>query len=433
VSRIIGLPRIAVLAGVVGLAVAPGARGEDPLSGPTVDLGARPRALVEDMAPGPLKDALQACAADELRRTDFSIAHRGAPLGFPEHTRESYEAAARMGAGILECDVTFTRDLELVCRHSQCDLHTTTNILATPLATKCARPFEPAMVSDDGALVRPASARCCTSDLTLEEFRSLEGRRDVSNPAAGSVEEYLGPPPGDPVDVKGVPGGEVVHRGTLMTHAESIALFQRLGVKMTPELKEASVAMPFRGLGQEDYARKLIDAYRDAGVPPDQVWPQSFSLDDVLFWIEHEPAFGRQAIYLDGRGSGPGFDPSDPDTWAPTMEELAARGVRVIAPPIWVLLTVEDGAIVPSVYARRARAAGLEIITWTLERSGSLDGGGGFYYQSVADVIDNDGDVFEVLDVLARQVGIIGVFSDWPATVTCYANCMERRRRDRSE
>ena len=42
-----------------------------------------------------------------------------------------------MGAGIVECDVTFTKDKELVCRHAQNDLHTTTNILATPLAAKC--------------------------------------------------------------------------------------------------------------------------------------------------------------------------------------------------------------------------------------------------------------------------------------------------------
>jgi glycerophosphoryl diester phosphodiesterase len=28
-----------------------------------------------------------------------------------------------------------------------------------------------------------------------------------------------------------------------------------------------------------------------------------------------------------------------------------------------------------------------------------------------------------VLDVLARQVGVRGVFSDWPGTVTFYANC----------
>jgi glycerophosphoryl diester phosphodiesterase len=25
--------------------------------------------------------------------------------------------------------------------------------------------------------------------------------------------------------------------------------------------------------------------------------------------------------------------------------------------------------------------------------------------------------------VLARHVGILGIFSDWPATVTYYANC----------
>jgi glycerophosphoryl diester phosphodiesterase len=29
------------------------------------------------------------------------------------------------------------------------------------------------------------------------------------------------------------------------------------------------------------------------------------------------------------------------------------------------------------------------------------------------------------LDVLAKQVGVKGVFSDWPATVTYYANCMD--------
>jgi len=29
-----------------------------------------------------------------------------------------------------------------------------------------------------------------------------------------------------------------------------------------------------------------------------------------------------------------------------------------------------------------------------------------------------------VLDVLARGVGILGIFSDWPGTVTYYANRM---------
>ena len=50
-----------------------------------------------------------------------------------------------MGAGVVECDVTFTKDRQLVCRHSQCDLHTTTDILAVPeLAAKCSEPFTPA-------------------------------------------------------------------------------------------------------------------------------------------------------------------------------------------------------------------------------------------------------------------------------------------------
>ncbi len=92
---------------------------------------------------GPLKTALKQCSEKPLKKTDFSIGHRGAGLQFPEHTKESYEAAARMGAGIVECDVTFTKDKQLVCRHAQNDLHTTTNILATPLAAKCTQGFTP--------------------------------------------------------------------------------------------------------------------------------------------------------------------------------------------------------------------------------------------------------------------------------------------------
>ncbi|WP_235281861.1 hypothetical protein [Methyloterricola oryzae] len=37
--------------------------------------------------------------------------------------------------------------------------------------------------------------------------------------------------------------------------------------------------------------------------------------------------------------------------------------------------------------------------------------------------ITRDGDMMRVLDVLAEDVGIRGIFSDWPATVTYYANC----------
>jgi glycerophosphoryl diester phosphodiesterase len=50
---------------------------------------------------------------------------------------------------------------------------------------------------------------------------------------------------------------------------------------------------------------------------------------------------------------------------------------------------------------------------------------GGWYYQSVNSVIKNEGDIYEALDVLAQDVGIIGLFSDWPGTTTYYANCIQ--------
>ncbi|HSN70532.1 MAG TPA: glycerophosphodiester phosphodiesterase family protein [Steroidobacteraceae bacterium] len=381
-----------------------------PQSSSVVQLGPRPYFLVDDMSPSPLKDALAKCAEGPFRRTRFSIGHRGAPLQFPEHTRESYLAAARMGAGILECDVTFTKDRELVCRHSQCDLHTTTNILETPLAARCSEPFRPA----DPSTGAPASAKCCTSDITLAEFKTLEGKMDGFDPRATTAAEYLSGTPDWRTDLYAV-------RGTLMSHAESIALFQQLGVGMTPELKSPEVPMPYEGeYSQAEYAQQLIDDYKAARVAPADVWPQSFKYEDVLNWIENEPGYAQQAVYLDARVDRAG----GVDLAIRTMEEVAADGVRIIAPPLWALVTLDaDGQIVPSAYATAAKKAGLELLAWTLERSGPLTAGGGYYYRSVADAISREGDAMVLLDVLARDVGIAGIFTDWPATVTYYANC----------
>ncbi|GFE63345.1 glycerophosphodiester phosphodiesterase family protein [Litoreibacter roseus] len=377
-----------------------------------VQTGPRPLYLVDQMNDGPLKDRLLACAADPVRTTNFSIGHRGAPMQFPEHTVESNVAAARMGAGILECDVTFTADKELVCRHAQNDLHTTTNILATDLAAKCTAGFTPA----EGET--KASAECRASDLTLAEFRTLTGKMDAANADATTVEGYMDGTAGWRTDLYAADGGE------LMTHAESIELFKSLGAKFTPELKSASVDMPFDGFSQQDYAQKLIDEYKAAGIPASDVWAQSFNLDHVLYWIENEPEFGAQAVYLMDEYDIEGYSPMDPATWPNTMEELKGMGINFIAPPTWMLVTVENGEIVPSELAKQAKTAGLEIITWTIERSGPLVEGGGWYYQSIADITNSDGIMFEYIDALAQDVGVVGIFSDWPATVSYYASCM---------
>jgi len=386
----------------------------------SVQFGPRPFYLVEDMDLGGLKDQMQYCADNKktFKKSDFSIGHRGAPMQFPEHTRESYIAAARMGAGILECDVTFTKDRELVCRHSQCDLHTTTNILATPLAEKCSVPFSPATFDPNGKMLSPANAKCCTSDITVEEFKTLKGKMDASDRSATTVEEYLGGTATWRTDL-------YTQEGTLLTHLESIELFKKLDVKMTPELKAPSVDMPFEGeYSQQDYAQQMINEYKQAGVSPRKVFAQSFNLDDVKYWIANEPMFGLQSVYLDGRYSDPDFDFREPSTWSPTMQQLVSEGVQIIAPPMWMLVDLDsENQMVPSTYALEAKAAGLKIITWTLERSGPLANGGGWYFQSTASAINNDGDVLTLLDVLAKEVGVIGVFSDWPATVSFYANC----------
>jgi glycerophosphoryl diester phosphodiesterase len=213
--------------------------------------------------------------------------------------------------------------------------------------------------------------------------------------------------------------------GTLMTHDESIALIKSFGAKFTPELKAPEVPMPFDGdYTQEKYAAQMIAAYKAAGIPPEHVFAQSFDLNDILFWVKTEPAFGAQAVYLEDRYEKRGLDANKPETWKPSMTELKASGVRILAPPIWAMLTLNDkGEIVPSAYAKAARDAGLDLIGWSLERDGPLNKGGGFYHSSVKAAIDRDGDTLTVLDVLAKQVGVRGMFSDWPATTTFYASC----------
>jgi glycerophosphoryl diester phosphodiesterase len=411
----VGLPARAALGLMLAVTMMTAVAGAQQRQDAAIQLGPRPYFLVNDMRDGPLKERLLSCANGPFRRSDFSIGHRGAALQFPEHTRESYEAGARMGAGIVECDVTFTKDLELVCRHAQNDLHTTTNILVSPLASKCTTPFTPATFGTDGRMITPARADCRTSDLTLAEFRTLRGKMDAFNPAARTPEEYQGGTEGFRTDLYAGPTS-----GHLLTHRESIELFKTLGVKMTPELKAPVVPMPFNGLTQEGFAQKLVDDYKAAGVPPDRVFPQSFSQADVLYWIKAEPGFGRQAVYLDDAQT-----PADLPG-AAELKALKQAGVNIWAPPVFALLALGEGdRIVASDAARNAQAAGLDLIAWTVERSGVLaDGRNGFYYQTIDRAISRDGDLMTVIDVLARDAKVRGVFSDWPAAVTYYASCM---------
>ncbi|KAG5985566.1 hypothetical protein E4U43_006000 [Claviceps pusilla] len=380
-----------------------------------IELGPRPYYLVNNMTDGPLKAKLNSCQEMNMRPSTFSIGHRGgACLQFPEHSKESSMAGARMGAGVLECDVTFTKDRQLVCRHSQCDLHTTTNIVTIPaLNAKCTKPFAPA--SADGK--RPASAKCCTSDITLAEYKSLCAKMDASNATATTPKDFLGGIPDWRTDLYAT-------CGTLVDLKGHIAMVEGLGLHHTPELKAPEVPMPFAGDYTHDmFAQQMIDAYKEAGVPASRVMAQSFEAQSVRYWLKNEPAFGKNAILLD--------DSADDGQMTEAVDNLtlyASEGIKTMAPPMHYLVQVgANDTMVPSAYANRANELGLRLITWSLERSGPLalvHEKGDYYYRSIQKIVSSDGDMYEYVDVLARQVGVAGMFSDWSATVTYYANCM---------
>ena len=179
--------------------------------------------------------------------------------------------------------------------------------------------------------------------------------------------------------------------------------------------------MPYEGdYTQEAYAQQMIDEYVTAGIPPSHVWPQSFNWDDVIYWISNTD-FGDQAVALDDNYE------STNDEIDESLDYMVANGIKIVAPPMQRLVDASEESenrMVASHYAMAAKERGLGVITWTLERAGP--GLTGFYYETTDGVVDLlEGDRFTLLHVLYSEVGILGIFSDWPATATFYANCMD--------
>jgi len=202
----------------------------------------------------------------------------------------------------------------------------------------------------------------------------------------------------------------------------TIVLIQSVGGKYTPELKGTSVEMPYEGeYTQEMYAQHMIDEYIEMGVDPKDVWPQSFNVDDVKYWVDNTD-FGEQAVFLDNN-----YDLSEDYTLY--LADAANSGINIVAPPMFMLVKHDESAdfgMAESDYAAYAKSVGLDIITWTLERTGpSPSGVQGWYWQTTADLDRTEGSKYELLYVLAYDVGILGIFSDWPAPVTFFANCMD--------
>ena len=153
------------------------------------------------------------------------------------------------------------------------------------------------------------------------------------------------------------------------------------------------------------------------GIPLSRVYPQSFTFDDVALWLQY-PEVRDRVVYLDPRGRQPDFMPS-----AANMKSLYDQGLRILAPPLPMLLQLdEQGQIVPTDYATLARQAKLDLIAWTFERGSILDPNN-FMWTRLQSALSHEADMLTALEILARSVGVRGVFSDWPETTTTYANC----------
>ena len=195
--------------------------------------------------------------------------------------------------------------------------------------------------------------------------------------------------------------------------------------------------MPFNDFSQQDFAAKIVQDYIDMDVPPENVWLQSSTVADIEYWIT--TPYGPQALMLDfedDRVVG------DDELW---LDAVASTGVKFLGPPMWKLVVPNPEAgkniytsdMIPSPFAEQIKAREMAIIPWTMSRTGdsvttldrpeSVD----YYWQTLQGQGLNltEGSRFDLLDVLYKDVGVAGIFDDWPALSTFYANCMDIKLR----
>jgi glycerophosphoryl diester phosphodiesterase len=251
---------------------------------------------------------------------------------------------------------------------------------------------------------------CCTSDFTLEELKTLCAKMDSYNDINAT----------DPMDFAF--GGTADWRTDLyqyecprvMTHKESIEIIKAVGGKFTPELKLPSVEMPFNDFTQRDFAVKLTEEFMAAGIPTEDIWIQSATEEDIEYLATTD--YGMQAVALD-------FDDtrnrSDDKAWLMHMMDI---GAKIVAPPMWKLVEPnpkagEEGELdmVASQMALDAKELGLQIITWTLERTSApleKPAGTDYFWLTLQGMGLNltEGSNMDLLHVLAMDVGIEGIF-----------------------
>lgn len=399
-----------------------------------------------------LRNKISVCKSP-FKRTDRVIGHRGAPLVAPEETVASWEIAAASGAGYLECDASVTGDLDLVCRHSNCDLDFTTDLVQNhpELNSKCSVPFVPGSGKQ---------ATCCTFDFTTEELGRLCAIMESSfNASAVSLSGYILGPPGFRT---GALAQETCHK--IVPFNEHLKLLRQNGYHAIPELKDTGTKRTqnfLQSKGKDIYwlADHFANTLADHGF---QAWPseggpaiagatwgvmQTFDYRIAEYWkktrgnkvtVEYmwnsQPPAGANCSGVEDCGG------------EALLRHLIGLGVDMLSPPIHLLITNGPGrTIVPSTTAQALKAMKARSIgSWSLERQGCSPkpddpvmpqlpsqflgpcwDPSAWYYSSVDGTAAwQHADVLVVLDTLFKEVGLKSLFSDFPATASAYVNCV---------
>lgn len=363
-----------------------------------------------------LKNILDTCAKEN---TMFHASHFIASadginnidhgrMPYPPHTLTSYEAALRMGAGMVQCPVTFSKDRKLVCRKEQCDLHYTTDVLSHPdqrLASKCAQPFIPS----DG-FNRPVQVRCCTNDFTLQELQMLNCRCSgaASAKSAGvndwgmTVLDYLGPsPPCVPAKIP--------------SHEEFIQLVDSWNANFAPTQVPFIDSGDVHDYNQEMLSRQILSSYVDGfHIDSARIFPISQNMKDLVLWKKEFPLYSKNAMALDVISE----DASDMDSLSEHFSSFVKIGVyNVIAPDVGMILKQSEESdsrhsFRSTVYSSVAKEMGMGIFAmW----NGS---------------ITQDINALHILHNLKTQGGVQGFFADvsFVPITTFYDNCLSYSR-----
>jgi glycerophosphoryl diester phosphodiesterase len=391
------------------------------------------------------------CPGPHERNMD-TMALGGAAMQFPRNSKEAFVAAARMGAGALGCEVTFSKDGHLVCREQQCDLHYTTDILLNPslsaLAAKCQKPF----AAGEGA-------RCCTTDFDLDELKTLCATMNMATEAsAKNVAEYL----------KLSESGwrttiyQDGHCSPVMAHTDFILLALSLDVSIVSELKDGEYSTvthtnPALSLKLGDKNKAAEAFLKDlAELNVNILYPQSMDKEHVKSFLKNPK--GANAAFRYGPGLKNGYD-----TWSNTYKAIFDE-LKEHTPPVkYASVAMNELLIANDEYGASFRMTdpakyfqdnNMNIFVWTFDAwkarsatcyaSGAVDErwqwyhgqclSEGQFYQGECSrgsqckwIVYKDADELLILHALFTDAKVKAVFSEWPATVSHYTSCVKRR------